>query len=584
MGSLCPDHLTAALRSRFLETASPKGLGYIFPVSCSDGDSRGINGVVLPGLVDRVCYGWIGNSPAIVQLAQQGVLNAWNLPLGQIAHMIRDVAAGRAGPVTKVGMGTFVDPRKAGGRIKRLETGKRSAAGAPNASKASSDSLALTPSAAPLCPRKASRRERRAALMQSRDPFGDEEFVRLVSLGGEEALWYRAPASIQVALLRGTSADENGNISFEKEALVMDVFDAAAAVHNSGGIVIVQVERVVQAGTLSPHSVIIPGVLVDHIVISPPERQPQVMPRVPPGQAATTAPPSALPLPSLVPYDPSLTGEVRAASAHLPTLHPGIRRILAKRAHMEVGGGRSLVNLGVGAPEGVAIIAATRSGSPSAPNDALTLSTEAGAFGGTPMSGAAFGTSRNPEARVSAPDMLDVYNGGGIDVAVLGMAEVDQRGDVNVSNFGARAPGCGGFIDISQNVQEVVFVGAFMGGKMDVRLVPEGAASTLQGGPSASQAELARRPVALQIVKDGTAIKFRKQVLEVTFAASAPQGPTKVLYITERAVFRRKDDKSGIELIEIAPGVDLERDILTKMEFRPDISPNLKFMDQECFS
>ncbi|KAL3142433.1 hypothetical protein ABBQ38_002764 [Trebouxia sp. C0009 RCD-2024] len=414
-------------------------------------------------------------------------VNAWNIPLGVVSHIIRDTAAGRPGPVTPIGLGTFVDPREQGGKL-------------------------TSPDQA--------------------------DIVHLVQVGQKQLLWYEAPPKMHAALLRGTTADLDGNISFEKEALYLDSLNMAMAAHNSGGIVIVQVERVVERGSLPTRTAHIPGAIVDKIVVAPPENH---WMHLGSGQ-----------------YDGSLSGEVRAPISAIAPLPMNERKVIAHRAMLMIDRPHAIVNLGIGMPEGVATVCTTHGHhNPSAMP--INLSTEAGSIGGVPTGGLRFGASHNAAAHMPCATMIDFYNGGGVDVACLGMAEVDEEGNVNVSYFPPRTPGCGGFIDISQTAKKVVFVGSFTSGGLKVHL--EGS--------------------KLHIDQEGRSRKFRKKVQQKTFAASSANGRP-IMYVTERAVFKLVEGK-GLELVEVAPGVDVQKHVLDLMDFEP-LMPHVKQMDPRCFS
>jgi propionate CoA-transferase len=348
-----------------------------------------------------------------------------------------------------------------------------------------------------------------------------ENLVKLVEVEGREWLFYKA-TPINVALIRATSADPAGNLSMEKEALTLDVLAQAMAAHNNGGIVIAQVERVVADGSIKPKNVKVPGILVDCVVIAdPPE-----MHRMNYG----------------VMYDPGLAGEVRVTVDSLPRMKLDERKIIARRAAFELPP-NGVINLGVGAPDGVANVANEEKVTPY-----LVMTTEAGAVGGVLAGGSSFGSSANAHSILDQNQMFDFYHGGGLDLTCLGMAECDSLGNVNTSKFGGRLNGCGGFIDISQNARAVVFAGTFTAGGLEV---------AIEDGK-------------IRIVKEGRAKKFVKQVEQVTFAGQyAAQQSQPVIYVTERCVFQLTDH--GLELIEVAPGIDIERDILAHMAFKPHI-------------
>jgi propionate CoA-transferase len=348
-----------------------------------------------------------------------------------------------------------------------------------------------------------------------------EDLVKLVEVDGKEWLFYKA-TPINVALIRATSADPLGNLSMEKEALTLDVLAQAMAAHNNGGIVIAQVERLVADGSIKPKDVKVPGILVDCVVVAdPPE-----MHRMNYG----------------VVYDPALAGEVRVTVDSLPKMELDERKIIARRAAFELPP-NGVINLGVGAPDGVANVANEEKVTP-----LLVMTTEAGAVGGVLAGGSSFGSSANAHSILDQNQMFDFYHGGGLDLTCLGMAECDSLGNVNTSKFGGKLNGCGGFIDISQNARAVVFAGTFTAGGLEI---------AIEDGN-------------LRIVKEGRAKKFVKQVEQVTFSGQyAAEKGQPVIYVTERCVFQLTDH--GLELIEVAPGIDIERDILPHMAFKPHI-------------
>jgi propionate CoA-transferase len=346
-----------------------------------------------------------------------------------------------------------------------------------------------------------------------------DDIVKLVEVEGQEWLFYKA-TPINVALIRATSADPSGNLSMEKEALTLDCLAQAMAAHNNGGIVIAQVERVVAHGSLKPKDVRVPGILVDCVVVAdPPE-----MHRMNYG----------------VHYNPALSGAIRVPVDHMPRMELDERKIIARRAAFELPL-NGAINLGVGAPDGVASVASEEQVTPF-----LTMTTEAGAIGGVLAGGSNFGSSANADSVIDQNQMFDFYHGGGLDLTCLGVAEVDEEGNVNTSKFGGKLNGCGGFIDISQNSRAVVFAGTFTAGGLEVA-VEDG---------------------KLRIVKEGRARKFVKAVEQVTFSGKyAASKSQPVIYVTERCVFHLTS--GGLELIEVAPGIDIERDILAHMDFKP---------------
>lgn len=348
-----------------------------------------------------------------------------------------------------------------------------------------------------------------------------DDIVKLVEVEGQEWLFYKA-TPIDVALIRATSADPSGNLSMEKEALTLDCLAQAMAAHNNGGIVIAQVERIVAEGYLKPKDVRVPGILVDCVVVAdPPE-----MHRMNYG----------------VHYNPALSGAIRVPVDHMPRMELDERKIIARRAAFELPL-NGAINLGVGAPDGVASVASEEQVTPF-----LTMTTEAGAIGGVLAGGSNFGSSANADCVIDQNQMFDFYHGGGLDLTCLGIAEVDEQGNVNTSKFGGKLNGCGGFIDISQNSRAVVFAGTFTAGGLKI---------AIEDGK-------------LQIVKEGRARKFVKAVEQITFSGTyAASKSQPVIYVTERCVFQLTP--GGLELIEVAPGIDIERDILAHMDFKPII-------------
>jgi propionate CoA-transferase len=363
---------------------------------------------------------------------------------------------------------------------------------------------------------------------------GDKKVVELIELDGTEYLHYK-PVAIDICFIRATTADEGGNLTIEKESIQFDQLEMATATHNNGGIVVAQVERLTQRGTMKPHDVVIPGLLVDYVVVSAPENHLQCL--IDPD------------------YHPEWSGETKMPLDAYTPAALDVRKVCGRRAAFELKPGAH-VNLGIGIPDTVADVAAEEGVS-----DQLSMSVEAGIFGGVPMGGLRITNAQNPEAIISQVSTFDIYDGGGLDLAVLGSAEIDELGNVNVSKFAGRVVGPGGFINISQPSRNVVFVGTFTAG---------GNKYEIGDGK-------------LKIVQEGRNIKFKKNVEQITFSGvyGAETGKN-VLYVTERAVFRLV--KGGIELIEYAPGVDVEKDILAHMEFKPLISPDLKEMDPRIFT
>ncbi|MCI8659967.1 MAG: acyl CoA:acetate/3-ketoacid CoA transferase [Lachnospiraceae bacterium] len=478
-GGVCePTLLLQKLGERYVKEKTPKHLTIYHANGIGDKDSIGTDCLAHEGLVRRDIGGHWAMAPKMANLALEEKIEAYNFPQGVLSQMYQAVAAHKPGVITKTGLHTFIDPRLEGGKMNQS---------------------------------------------------AKEDLVQVIELGGEEWLWYPA-ISFDVGMVRGTTADCHGNITYEEEAAVLDGVSLAQAAHNSGGIVIAQVKYLSEESA-NPKDVVIPGIYVDYIVVD--ENQKQTCDRV---------------------YDPALAGNVRTPFDTVPSLEMGPRKLVARRAARELKKG-AIINLGVGMPDGVASVAREEGYL-----DTLHFTVEQGIIGGMPMGGIIFGVSHNPEAMVDQTLQFNFYDGGGLDVCFLGMAQADGSGNVNSSKTGRMLSGCGGAINISQNAKKVVFCGTFTAKGLKVE-VKDG---------------------RLSILQEGQIHKLVKLVDQITFSGKYAQSVHQpVLYVTERAVFELRDGK--MMLTEIAPGMDLEKDILAHMDFMPEISPDLKEMDRDIF-
>jgi propionate CoA-transferase len=483
VGCAHPEEISAEMEKSFLENQVPRELTLVYSAGQGDGKDKGLNHLGHEGMVKRIIGGHWNLAPKIQKLAMENKVEAYNLPQGTISHLYRDIAAGKPGTLTHVGLKTFVDPRVDGGKLNECTK---------------------------------------------------ENIVKLVNIDDKEYLLYKA-FPIDVAILRCTYADPDGYATMERESLVLDATSMAQAAKNSGGIVILQVEKIVERGSLDPRLVKIPGIYVDAIVVcSPPNENSW--------QTFGTI------------FDPSFCGDIKVPLDSIEPLELNERKVIARRCAMELIP-NSVTNLGIGMPEGVSIVAAEEG-----VVDQMTLTVEPGGVGGVPQGGLNFGATINPLMIMDQSVQFDFYDGGGLDVAFLGLAQCDKVGNINVSKFGPKIAGCGGFINITQNAKKVIYCGTFTTGGLKLE-IGDG---------------------KLTILKEGRVDKFLDEVEQITFSGEyATEVGQPVLYVTERAVFRLTEE--GLVLIEIAPGVDLEKDILAHMEFEPIVSEDLKLMDEKIF-
>lgn len=474
-----PTELLAALGRRHRETGAPTQLTVWHCSGIGDRDAAGLSLIAEAGMLHRVVGGHWGMAPPMAKLAIEGRIEAYNLPQGAISQLLREIAGARPGLLTKIGLGTFVDPELQGGRI------------------------------------------------NSRSPDG---VVRRMTVDGEPLLFYPS-FPIDVAFIRGSTIDERGNLTLDDEAALLEALAIAQATHASGGTVIVQAQRLAAAGSLHPRSVRVPGVVTDIACIV--ADQPQTAARY---------------------YDPALSGSLRSPATSIPRLPATARKVVARRVTREIQAGE-VVNIGVGMPDGVASVALEEGRL-----HELTFAVEQGNVGGVPITGIEFGAVVNPEATIEQAAQFDFFNAGGLDIAVLGMAQLDADGNVNVSRYGDTLSGCGGFIDISQGAKRLVFCGTLTSGGLRAELAGD----------------------ALRIEQEGRHRKLVREVDQVTFSSrrALEQGQP-VLYVTERAVFRLTEQ--GLELIEIAPGIDLEKEVLELVDFAPIVNQP-KLMDPDLFA
>ncbi len=475
-----PETILAAIEARFLEQGQPRDLTLIHAVGIGDRQLQGAARFRHPGMLKRSITGALIDSPPLIQLALDDKIEAYSIPQGVIAQLTREIAAGRPGLITRTGLNTFVDPRQLGARQSKC---------------------------------------------------AKEDLVELLTIDGQEWLRFK-PFPLDVVLLRGTSADEDGNVTMEHEAIPGEMLSSAQAGRRLGAAVVVQVKRLAKRGTLNARQVKIPGILVDYIVVDPEQRQ----------TYATV-------------YNPAYSGELRVPLENLKRLPFSERKIIARRAAMEIVPG-AICNLGAGISTGVSAVAAEEN-----ILDSIVLTNEQGFIGGAPLTGPDSGTAQNYDAMVDQPYQFDFYDGGGLDVAFLSFVEVDPSGNVNISRFGDKIVGIGGFINISQNARKVVFSGTFTAGGLQI---------AIEGG-------------RLKIVREGRHAKFVPAIEQICYNGKMAEAEGRAaVFVTERAVFHAT--AKGLRLVEVAPGIDIERDILAHMAFKPLIADDIRTMDARLFA
>ncbi|MBP2627521.1 MAG: carA 1 [Firmicutes bacterium] len=474
-----PEEVGLAVQERYRKEQQPKGITFMHAAGIGDWKSRGECAWAEDGLVKRLVVGHVGSSPRMAQFVADNKCECYFWPLGVVCQWYTEVARKNAGLFSKIGLGTFIDPRVEGGKVNDVTK---------------------------------------------------EDIIKVMEIEGEEYLFYKA-FPINIGLIRANTADENGNLSFEKESLSLESLPVAQAAKASGGIVIAQVETIAKAGSLNPQLVKVPGVCVDYIVVA---EKPQ-------WQTQGTV------------YSPALAGHIKVPENSIPTMEMDERKIIARRSAMELLPGA--VNLGIGIPQGVASVLAEEGCS-----DKFTLVSESGNIGGIPGVALNFGSHFNGEAMLQQDHVFTWFDGGGLKMCCTGLGQVDKEGNINAGRFGNKPMGPGGFINTTAGSQKVVFAGTFTAGALEIK-VDDG---------------------VLSIVKEGAICKFKDRVDQVAYSGKyAYKSGQKTVYVTERCVFELTAD--GMLLTEIAPGIDLEKDILAKMEFKPQISPNLKTMPAGIF-
>ncbi len=479
-----PQEIITKLGERIKAGNGPKDLTLIHVAGMGNNVDRGLTEISFEGTVKRYVSGHLSNNQNMIKLINENKVEAWNFPQGVVCKLYRVRSEGMPGLLSKIGLETYVDPRQEGGRLNEVTK---------------------------------------------------DELVKLVEIEGEEFLFYKTP-DIDIAIIRGTTADEHGNITMEDESSFIDTRELAMAAHASGGKVIVQVKNFVSSKSLDRSKVIIPGVFVDAVVVS---ENPYELHRQSPGTFCS----------------PIISGQNQMDMAAAKPVEMNQRKIIPRRAALDLKP-NSVVNMGIGIPEVVGNVAGEEG-----VGDELVMTIESGLIGGVPLGGADFGSAANAWGALTMPAQFDYYDGNGLDVTYLGFAEVDPKGNINVSKFGERIAGAGGFIDISQATKNIYFCGTLTAG---------GLKTHIEDGK-------------LVIDQEGRSKKFLKEIEQISYSAEfGLKHDQNCVFITERCVMIPTE--KGLMITEIAPGIDLQSQIINQMEFEPLVSENLKEMDSRIFA
>ncbi len=475
-----------AVEKRFETTGHPANITLVH--SCGQSDRKdGIQHLAHEGLTKRIIGSHWGLQPRWMEMIANNQVEAYCLPQGQIAQLYRSMACGLPGKMSKVGLGTFIDPRVEGGKMN-----------------------------------------------DRTKPLPD--IVDIMEYDHEEYMFYKQ-IPLDYCLIRGTVCDEMGNLTTTEEAMKLEVLPAVLAAKRYGGKVIAQVKQVVQTGTINPKDVTVPGVFIDHIVVceNPFEDHRQT---------------------SSWYFDPSYCGQVRVPQGNIAPAPFNERKFIARRAAQELYQG-AVINLGTGIPNDMVGKVCNEEGV----SDDVMITVESGIYGGVQAGGIDFGIGQNLYAMIGHHEQMDYYNGAGVDITYMGLGELGEDGSVNSTKMGPRCTGAGGFIDITQNAKKVVFCGTF----------------------TASGAKYDFSDGKLTIVREGKIRKMVKNVAQLSFnGPMARKKKQEVVIVTERAVFELCEE--GVKLIEIAPGIDLQTQVLDRMDFKPIVSENLKLMDAALFN